>query len=114
MKFEIEPNQYVIRVYDDEHPDNYVASALIRVYGDRGWMSSIIGPRFYELLRDHLNEILDQVGVRTLEGYVTESHARLMRMMCRGHAEFSISHRGMCAGRRMPWVIFSKEKLPWC
>jgi hypothetical protein len=109
MKFEIEPNQYVIRVYDDEHPDNYVASALIRVYGDRGWMSSIIGPHFYELLRDHLNEILDKVGVRTLEGYVTESHARLMRMMCRGHATFQVAGEGRNAGRQMVWVIFSKE-----
>ena len=115
MRFEIEPNQFVIRVYDDAHPDNYVASALIRVYGDRGWMSSITGAHFYEVLRDHLPEILDKVGTKTLEGYVTPAHARLMRMAARGgRGVFSVVSEGMCAGRKMVWVVLSREILPWC
>lgn len=108
MKFEIEPNQFVIRVYDD-HADNYVASALIRVYGDRGWMSSITGAKFYEALREHSSEIMDKVGANTLEGYMTKEHARLLRMMCRGHAAFHIAHHGKCAGRDMPWVVLSRS-----
>jgi hypothetical protein len=107
VHFEIEPNQYVVRVYGDDK-DNYIASAQIRKYGDRGWMSSIVGKEFFFVLRDHFNEILEQVGVETLEGYVMDSMARLMRLSCRGRAKFEITHYGMCAGRRMPWVVFSK------
>jgi hypothetical protein len=107
VRFEIEANQFVIRVYDDAHPDNYIASALIRVYGDRGWMSSITGPRFYEALRDRVPEICAGVGTKTLEGYVTPAHARLMRMMFKGRAGFEIAHKGQCAGREMVWVVIS-------
>jgi hypothetical protein len=109
LKFEIESNQYTIRIYAPEHKDNYIASALIRTYGDRGFMSNIIGAGFYEVLHDHLEEILTKCNVATLEGYMTDAHARLLRMQARGRASFSIQQRGMCAGREMPWVILSRK-----
>ncbi len=110
MKYEIEANSFVIRVYGDDDSNNYVASAQIRKYGDRGWMSSINGKAFFLALREHFEEILDVIGVDTLEGYVMDSMARLMRIACRGRAHFEITHRGICAGREMPWVVFSRKR----
>jgi len=110
LKVEIDPNQYVVRIYSPEHKDNYIASALVRTYGDRGFMSNIIGAKFYEALHDHLEMILDRCGVATLEGYMTDAHARLLRMQARGRASFSIQQRGKCAGRDMPWVILSRKE----
>lgn len=106
MRFEVAPTQYALRVYGD-HADDYIAGATIRTYGDRGWMSQIIGARFYEALRDHFLEILAAANCKTLEGYMTDAHARLLRRLCKGRASFGITHRGMCAGREMPWVVLS-------
>jgi hypothetical protein len=106
LRFEISATQYALRVYYS-HADNYVASATIRTYGDVGWMSQITGIKFYEALREHFHEILAAAHCRTLEGYMTDAHARLLKRMCRGRAAFGITHRGQCAGREMPWVIIS-------
>lgn len=109
IRFEIGPNQYALRVYDvDGHPDDYVAGATIRTYGDRGWMSQIVGRGFYDALREHFEEILDQCQCATLEGYMTDAHARLLKRLCRNRAAFGITHRGQCAGREMPWVVLSR------
>lgn len=110
LKYEVEVNQFVIRVYDETHKDNYIASALVRKYGDRGWMSSIVGEKFYEALKNHLPEVLEQCQVRTLEGYMTAAHARLLRMALREHGRVTISHWGECAGRSMPWVVLTASK----
>jgi hypothetical protein len=104
--FEVEPSQFAVRVYG-KHRDDYIAGATIRRYGDRGWMSQIIGPKFYEALRDNVPELMRLCQVKTLEGYMTRAHARLLRMMLRGRANVEISHEGECAGRVMPWVIVS-------
>jgi hypothetical protein len=110
LRCEVEPNQFVLRVYGGSHPDNYIASALIRTYGDRGFMSSIIGERFYQAMREHLDEIMAKVGTRTLEGYMTKAHARLLRISLRGRFAVQIQDKGQCAGREMPWVVVSKGK----
>lgn len=105
-RVEYEANQFVVRVYDS-HPDNYSSSATIRKYGDVGWMSQIIGKGFYEAAREPgvLKKLMDDVGVKTLEGYLTDVHARAMRMALKRIAEVSIRHRGICGGREMSWVV---------
>ena len=108
-RYEIEPTQYVIRVYSDDATD-YVASATLRVYGDRAWMSQISSPKLYGPLFADLNAIMDKLGIVTVEGYMSDAHARATRMAARGHAQFEITHRGTCAGRQMPWVII--RRLP--
>jgi len=108
MSFELEPNQYVVRIYDEQHTDNYIASALIRTYGDRGFMSSISGLGFYDGLVFHIEAMMKQLKVETLEGYMTPSHARLLRMRLHSadSGDVTVSETvGKCAGRTMPWVV---------
>lgn len=113
MRYEVEANQFVVRIYDD-HADNYVASALIRTYGNRGFMSSITGERFYEGLVSHVGDLMHHCKVSTLEGYMTKAHARLLRMELRraGTGDVTIEGDGMCAGRTMPWVVVT-SKILW-
>jgi hypothetical protein len=109
---EIRPTQYALRVYKG-HSDNYPASAVIQTYGDKAWMSMISNPGFYRALRNHVPDILDAVGVRSLEGYVTPAHARLMRMMFKHRASFAMDDEcGTCADRDMPWVTISAADDP--
>ena len=107
MHYEIEPNQYAIRVFEDEaHPDTYSASALLRTYGDIGFISSISSPKFF-LAIDNLENLMARVGITSLEGYMTKAMARACRMGCKGKANYEITHYGKCAGRELPWVKIS-------
>jgi hypothetical protein len=103
MRYEIEPNQYVLRVYD-EHPQNYVATALVRVYGDRAWVSSISSPRLFDALQEHFVSFLDKIGVVSLEGYMSKAMARALRIKSKSWALYEETDHGMCAGRVMAWV----------
>jgi hypothetical protein len=110
VRYEVEPITWALRVYDEArtNPDDYIASALVRKYGDRGWVSSISSPRLFDGIRDHFDALLDQLGVVCLEGYMSEAMARALRIKAHGWAEFYVSRRGICAGRTMPWVVLSK------
>lgn len=112
MRYEVEPITWALRVYDEAraNPDDYIASALVRKYGDRGWVSSISSPRLFDAIGDHFNALLEQIGVVCLEGYMSEVMARALRIQASKHAwcEFYIARRGICAGRTMPWVVLSK------
>jgi len=108
MKYEVEPTQYALRVYEDDATEDYCAVATIRVYGDRGWMSSISSPKLYRALPEHFAGLMDKLGLLTLEGYMSKAHARAVRMSCKTWAKFEITHYGDCAGRQMPWVVISR------
>ncbi len=110
MRYEVEPITWSLRVYDETrtNDDDYVASALIRRYGDRGWVSSISSPRLFDAIGEHFNALLDQLGVVCLEGYMSETMARALRMKAHGWADYYVARRGICAGRTMPWVVLSK------
>jgi hypothetical protein len=109
MRYEIEPNQYVIRLYeDDSHPDTYYASALIRTYGDIGFVSSISSPRFFEWGLANLDEFLTAIKVESLQGYMSKAMARALRMGCKGKAKYQEGFHGECAGREMPWISVSR------
>ena len=111
VRWEVEPIHYVVRLYHPSHPDNYIANAHVRIYGDRGWMSNIIGASFYDVLADNVPALLKACGgIRTLEGFMTKVHARALRMRLRGKAKVEVTHTGMCAGREMPWVVVSAHK----
>jgi hypothetical protein len=110
MRFELEPIEYTLRVYDD-HAENYVAVALVRVYGDRAWVSSISSPRLFEAMPEHFSAFMDQLGAKTLEGYMSKAMARAVRMASRNWAKFEITHTGQMAGREMPWVVLSRKEL---
>lgn len=108
MKYELEANQYVLRIYEDDAEETYVAVAQVRVYGDRAWVSSISSPLFYKAMGQYFNEWLDKLGVVCFEGYMSKAHARAVRMACRTWGKFEITHYGGCAGRQMPWVVVSR------
>jgi hypothetical protein len=116
MRYEVEPITWALRVYEEDgvrlHDEDYVASALIRKYGDRGWVSSISSPRLFSAFTDHFNEILDAVGVTCFEGYMSEPMARALRIRLGNHewADYYVARRGICAGRTMPWVVLSKRE----
>lgn len=107
LRYELEPTQFVLRVYDDDG-DSYVASATIRIYGDRAWMSQISSPRLYQAMPEYFEDLLDRLNVVSLEGYMSKTHARAVRLASRGWAKFEITHMGKCAGREMPWVRISR------
>lgn len=108
MRYELEPTTYAIRVYD-QHPENYVATAILRVYGDKGWVSNISSPRLFEMM-SHMVELMDRVGIATLEGYMSRAMARAIRMASREWASFEITHYGNCAGRNMPYVVVRRKQ----
>jgi hypothetical protein len=107
VRWELEPNAFALRVYG-EHPDNYVASAVIRTNGDRGWISSVNGERFYDAIAEHADEIMQRCGVSNLGGYMTEAHARLAIRRLGDRAE--ITARGLCADREMVWLVVTARQ----
>ena len=109
MRYEIEPNQYVIRLYeDDSHPENYYASALIRTYGDIAFVSSISSPRFFQFAINQLDEVLTAIKAESLQGYMSKAMARACRMGCKGKAKYQEGFTGECSGREMPWISVSR------
>lgn len=101
------PRQYSVVVFDGPDSVNYVSSCQVFRYGDVGCMYTINGGRFYDALADRamLETLMGNMGVSTLEGYVTKSHARLMRIMLRDSATVEIRHTGQMAGHEMVWVV---------
>lgn len=110
LRYEVEPTQFVVRVYDESSPDNYIASATVRVYGDRGWMSQISSPKLFEALPKYFDDLCNKLNIVTLEGYMSKAMARAVRMKAHSWATYEVTHFGNCAGREMPWVILSPLK----
>lgn len=95
-----------------EHPVDYEASAQVFVMGDRGLMHSITGSRFYEHWRTPgaVDELLARCGVKTLEGYCTHAHARLMSHALRHVAKVTVTGRGEMAGLPMVWIVVESKQ----
>lgn len=108
--FEVLPRQFSVMVYGS-HPTDYVASCQVAVSGDRGMMHSISGAGWFKHWEQpgEVDRLLTALGVRTLEGYATAAHARLMARALRHVAKVSISTPGNMAGRSMLWVIVEKK-----
>jgi hypothetical protein len=106
MRFEILDRQKSVLVFDDESTE-YCASCQVFKYGDRGFMYNINGRQFYELWREPgtLKDLLFRLGVGSLEGYVTEAHARLMRAALRHVGAVTIESHGTMNGHPMVWVV---------
>jgi len=105
-RVEILPRQYSILVFDEAHSVNYLSSCQVTVQGDFGQMYGINGRRFYDALASKVmvEQIMNTLGVTSLEGYVMPSHARLMRFVLRHAAIVDEMHTGQMAGHEMVWV----------
>lgn len=75
---ELDARVQTIRIYG-HNADNPEAVAQISIYGDRAYLWSIKGERFWQRA-DAIAEKVLPLGVERLEGYITPSHARLVRM----------------------------------
>jgi len=105
-RIETIPRLHSVVIYDELHPVNYFSSCQIFQYGDIGLMFTINGPRFYDAMAapGALSNLLTRLGIVALEGYVTPSHARLMRFALRRVATVEDLHPGAMAGHEMVWV----------
>lgn len=104
MNFKIVERQASVLVFDKDEI-NYTASCQVFTYGDVGLMYGINGRKFYELMAEQGPQVMEQLGVKSLEGYITKAHARLMRIALKKVATLDIAHTGMCAGHEMVWVV---------
>ena len=111
-RFVVEPRQFSVMVYSDGTV-NYDASCNVFKYGDRGFMYSMSGPKFYLPWREEgvLQSLFDKLGVRTLEGYVTPHHARLLKMVLRPVGNVEVTEKGKMSGHDMVWAVVTvKDK----
>ena len=107
VRIDVEPAQYRVRLYL-EPGDSYDLSCQIFVYGDRGFVHSVIGsPGVYRELDSWVRAMFKETGVKTLEGYMTDAHVRLFE---RSAFDVSVPRRGMMAGREMPWIVVREKE----
>ncbi len=104
MRYEVIPRQYSVIILDDDSQVNYRASCQVFVYGDVGMIYAFSGEDFYTHFAEFGRRVMQECGVRSLEGYVSDAHARLMRYQLRRWANVEVTHRGIMAGHEMPWV----------
>lgn len=109
MHFKIIERQASVLVFENEADVNYVASCQVFQYGDVGIMYGINGRKFYELMAVHGAQVMAQLRVKSLEGYITPSHARLMRIALRRVADVTEAHEGMMAGHHMVWIVIKPK-----
>jgi hypothetical protein len=110
LRYEVEAHSFTLRLYESGAKDNYCASAQIRRYGDRGQMFSISSPRLFDAMAEHFDQLMLELGLTTLEGYMSKAMARAVRIKSRGWASYNVTHIGRCNGREMPWVVISQLK----
>lgn len=109
MRYAVVDRQCSVLIFKDHSEINYVSSCQIFTYGDVGIMYGINGHQFYELMSKQGLDVMNEIGVTTLQGYVTAKHARLMRMALRDIATVTEAHRGMMAGHEMIWMIIKAK-----
>lgn len=108
MKVEISPRQHSIRVYAND-PTNYVASCQVFQYGDRGILYSMYGKNFYKAYLEILTWA-DQNGIRTLEGYGSRAHYRLLRKILRNTSyKVTADEEGDFDGHRLVWIVVGRK-----
>lgn len=111
FRFEVIPRQVSVVVFDEQDTLNYCASCNVFIYGDRGFMYTINGEQFYAAfaLEGRAIDLLKKLNVRSLEGYVTKAHARLMRMALRKDMNVEITGAGEMMDHSMVWVSVTKK-----
>lgn len=104
-RYEMEPNQHSFRVYDTERGDMaFVASAMIQTNGSVGWVRQISSPLFFEVLFENLDEILNILGVTSLEGPMNPAMFRFLKIKCKGRAKFTEGKQEDYEGHKLIWV----------
>lgn len=96
MKVVVTPRQYSVMIYDRPGSLAYSSSANVFVYGDRGYMYTINGNGFYTCLADKvmMEELFSTLHVKSLEGWVSLPHARLLRVLLRNICDVRVLEDG--------------------
>lgn len=110
MRVEMGPRQFSVRVYEREGDEAYVASVQVFAYGDRAFLYSLQGARFYEATRE-ITEQLDAQGFRSIEFYAGKAHARLLRRVLRDSPVWAVTvgAEGLLDGHRLSWVTIARR-----
>jgi hypothetical protein len=105
LTYELEPNQYSLRVYDSERGDmDYVSSGMVQVHGEVGWVMQISNPTFLDCLVENAEEIMSKLGVNRLEGIMNPAMARMLRIKAKGKVKYEEIRRVLCSGRDLIWA----------
>jgi len=101
--WELSAKHYQIRFYDDD-PDAYVACLQLYVDGDKGFIHSLIGRGFYQIIPQFLPDVFKACGVKSVEGYVLERHAKFLERMMSAQLEVTRVGVGSVGSRKMVWL----------
>lgn len=107
MKYELEPVQFAVRVYDDDE-HKYIAAGNIFKCGESAYIFGASSPRLFQALAGNFEKVMKELGVKYFEGYMTDAMARALRMATRTFAKLEVYERGLCSGRMLSRVKLSK------
>jgi hypothetical protein len=111
LTYEIEANQYGMRVYDTDRSDMaYVASCVIQTYGRTGWMRQITSPLLVKTVVENLEDLLINLKIDCFEGSMNPAMARVVRAAARGKARFDMLQVTEYAGRKLQWCRLSRSE----
>ena len=102
--YEISTRVIQVRIYDRPDTDQYSACFQVYLDGDKAFIHSLIGRAFYTNIADMIKPMMKQVGVKTLEGYMTRPHAEVMKKVLEKIVDVEIVGPGRTAERDMVWV----------
>lgn len=91
IKYKIIDRQVSLHFYEDGSKYYKQGSCQLFLYGDYALMHSIQGDGFIAAAYIHLKEIMDTLKINTVEGYMSPSIARAVRMVFRDHPDFDVS-----------------------
>ncbi len=98
-------------VFYEDDPEHYTSGgAQVFIYGDKGFMFGIFGKGFFKAFPADAVKFMTANGLSSLEGYMSPSNARSVRMSFRTHPEISV-HLGEPThvdGHKVIWVTVNK------
>lgn len=94
-------------VFYEDDPEHYTSGgAQVFVYGDRGYMFGIYGRGFFKAFPADAENFMTTHGLNSLEGYMSPSNARSVRMSFRTHPTIvvRIDPPTFVDGHKVQWV----------
>lgn len=101
--------------YPLDDPDHYTEGGCeVFLYGDRGFMFAISGRGFFKEFVPSCFNFMNSLGLRTLEGYMSRTNARSVRMIFSNNPDFSVTvdPPREIEGHKVQWVtveLLSRE-----
>ena len=78
--------------YPLDDPDHYTEGGCeVFLYGDRGFMFAISGRGFFKSFVPSCESFMNSNGLRTLEGYMSRTNARSVRLIFSNNPDFKVT-----------------------